>query len=578
MKINYIVLEGFKIFKERIKIDLYRNTLIQACNFQGKTSIAEAIAYGFCGISLNGESRNIEDLINHDSDELRVEINFNDDNDKNHTLIRIKNKKNQVVFLDDEEEPTTQNNINSFIGDPKLFLSCFNLGFFQQELEDSERRNLIVQYAPAIDMIKLFGEISDSSYIEKYNIQTHKTSEYSRLNKLKSQTDEAIKEINVKVNVLLEQNNTDSNEASNYINLDETKEKELKQKIEEMHEMQIHNSQIKAECEMHNQKVLEYNKNVEKAKEIKIKFEQIRDLKPKTLIKDTQKFKEIEDKLLNLIKKEASISIEKICQSCGNELTNEQMEKNIKIKEELNKLIQQVQKNKEEIIKNDQVIEEENNQLINQKNQLQFEVNNIFNLIKEPPKAQLQGMYDLSNYETIKKEYEIIINNNNEIRIKNAKIAEKVNAINDRVKEISNLTQHKNQLEVQSKELESALKALSPSSGIFRKSLEIKSNFIKSELENCSIILEKMQKNGDIKECFEIYFKNTPYRRLSYSEQMLCSLEIAKFLRTQSKKNLPIFIDNKESISNVTKELLDSDQIIYCKVEADKKLEILEIK
>src|SRR5690606_17767587 len=142
--------------------DLYRNTLIQACNFQGKTSIAEAIAYGFCGISLNGESRNIEDLINHDSDELRVEINFNDDNDKNHTLVRIKNKKNQVVFLDDEEEPTTQNNINSFIGDPKLFLSCFNLGFFQQELEDSERRNLIVQYAPAIDMTKLFGEISDS--------------------------------------------------------------------------------------------------------------------------------------------------------------------------------------------------------------------------------------------------------------------------------------------------------------------------------------------------------------------------------------------------------------------------------
>ena len=68
------------------------------------------------------------------------------------------------------------------------------------------------------------------------------------------------------------------------------------------------------------------------------------------------------------------------------------MEKNIKIKEELNKLIQQAQKNKEEIIKNDQVIEEENNQLINQKNQLQFEINNIFNLIKEPPKAQLQGM------------------------------------------------------------------------------------------------------------------------------------------------------------------------------------------
>lgn len=584
MKINYVILTGFKSFKETVRFDLYKNTLIIGDNFQGKTTIGEAIAYAFCGTSLNGESRNIEDLINKDSNKLRVEVNFDDDFGRNHTLIRIKDKKSQSVFLDipEGDETTTQTTINAFIGSPKMFLSCFNLGYFQQELEDSERRALIIEYTPAVDYERLFIEMANEDILRKYGINCKKQEEYHRINKMKSQTDEALKEALIRIKVLEEQNAIDGNAASiNYHPLDETKELQLKASIDELAALEAHNARVSMLYEQYNQKVIEYNANVEKLNVLNAQYQQYKNLvepipyeKTDDYAKHIEEIERLRSQLIPVISIPENMQNNSICPVCGNILS---AEKNAENQNKNIPILELIKKCEEYIRTKSLASYEEFNKYKNdlqKKMQLEAEINYIYQQISTIPQQPQEKLYDISKYANLKEEYDKTVAKNNEIRIKNAEMASKIDSIRNRLKEIENLNVQINLLKIQSEELAMASAALSPSTGIFRKALEIKAEFIRSEFTRCSIILEKIQKNGDIKECFEIYYDNKPYRRLSYSEQVMCSLEIARYLRTHDRKNFPIFIDNSESITKIEdKSLIDSDQVIYCLVKQDHKLE-----
>lgn len=59
--ITRVKMKGFKAFKEEEKeVHLGNTTYIYGANGQGKTSIADAIAYAFCGVSFWGEKvRNV---------------------------------------------------------------------------------------------------------------------------------------------------------------------------------------------------------------------------------------------------------------------------------------------------------------------------------------------------------------------------------------------------------------------------------------------------------------------------------------------------------------------------------------
>ena len=77
-----------------------------------------------------------------------------------------------------------------------------------------------------------------------------------------------------------------------------------------------------------------------------------------------------------------------------------------------------------------------------------------------------------------------------------------------------------------------------------------------------------------MEDCFEIFYDEKPYRRLSYSERVFCNLEIAKFLRKASKKNVPMFLDNSESISSIPKDYINCEQVFLCKVVPGQDLEV----
>ena len=67
-----IKMEGFKKFKEPYSIEFDRFTCISGGNGQGKSTIADAIAYAFCGTPFWGE-KSCDRLLNSESREMYVE-------------------------------------------------------------------------------------------------------------------------------------------------------------------------------------------------------------------------------------------------------------------------------------------------------------------------------------------------------------------------------------------------------------------------------------------------------------------------------------------------------------------------
>lgn len=577
MKLKSMEIEGFKSFKSKTFIEFHEKTLISGENYRGKTSIGEAIAYAFCGTSLNGETRNIEDLINTDSESLKIKILFEDDFGNEHELVRLKDKKNQFAYLDQKDEPATQADINNFIINPDAFLTCFNLGYFQKELEDNKKREIIVNYAPMVDYERLFSEMANIDLIKKYDLNIQKNTEYSRINKLKAQAEEGLKNLSLKAQFIKEEIEKNKKEIKDYyIELEEEKEKKLNQKIQDFHKIESKRKEQERLFADYNQKLKEYDAGIEKIKELKVKYIELESLKLKEDITETKEYKEyqsflekikFDEKINNLIDKEKSLC--KICGSKIKDITKFDSNKNtkdleLKENEKFNKWKNEYKEKLKE--KNDIA------------NKIQYIYEKVKNKPEEPYIEEIKE--DSIDLEILKEEFNKVQEKNNKARLFELEKEKNKAKIKEQELEIKKISEMEKILKIQIDEYSSISKALSPGTGIYRKAVENKANFIKEQFNECSIVLEKMQKNGEIKECFEIFYRGRPYRRLSYSEQIFCNLEIANYIKTNERKSLPVFIDNSESITAFPDvSLIKSDQLIISRVVPGKKIiEITKIK
>jgi hypothetical protein len=88
--------------------------------------------------------------------------------------------------------------------------------------------------------------------------------------------------------------------------------------------------------------------------------------------------------------------------------------------------------------------------------------------------------------------------------------------------------------------------------------------------EKISVRLYEEQKNGELRDTFEIEMDGKPYSKLSTAEKIKCGLELIEVLSKQSGVIAPTFVDNAESILSFTKP---SGQLIVARV-ADTDFEI----
>lgn len=98
--------------------------------------------------------------------------------------------------------------------------------------------------------------------------------------------------------------------------------------------------------------------------------------------------------------------------------------------------------------------------------------------------------------------------------------------------------------------------------------------FLSKHLNSVSIKLEKtVQSTGEIKDCFEILYKEKELKICSTSETIKAGIELSHMIRELSGLDYPVFVDNGESITSYD---VSATQTIETKVVKDKKLSVVK--
>ena len=86
---------------------------------------------------------------------------------------------------------------------------------------------------------------------------------------------------------------------------------------------------------------------------------------------------------------------------------------------------------------------------------------------------------------------------------------------------------------------------------------------INEQLKDVKINTFNIQKNGDVKETFEITMFGVPYTSLNSAGKIIAGVELIQLINKSLDINFPIVIDNKESI---TKDFDVDNQVITLSV------------
>lgn len=156
-RVTALVMEGFKCFADPIKFEFGNLTSITGHNAQGKSSIADAIAFAITGVPFFGGTR-IDRLYHGEGKYIRVRLELLDGEGKPHVLDRRRSDDRMEIAFDGVM--TTQNNLTMLFGERDVFLSIFNPLYFIQVL-GRDGRNLLERYLPAIPHEKVLEALSE---------------------------------------------------------------------------------------------------------------------------------------------------------------------------------------------------------------------------------------------------------------------------------------------------------------------------------------------------------------------------------------------------------------------------------
>lgn len=154
-----VKMEGFKRFKEPYEVNLSRLSYISGGNGQGKSTIADAIAYAFCGTPFWGE-KSCDRLQNSECKEIKVEVRFVDENGEVHTLIRRRNGSNTTITMDTLQ--MRQTDLATQFAEKDIFLSVLNPLYFIERVADSGRE-FLKKLLPPVNQEDVLALLSEST-------------------------------------------------------------------------------------------------------------------------------------------------------------------------------------------------------------------------------------------------------------------------------------------------------------------------------------------------------------------------------------------------------------------------------
>ena len=158
--ITELTLAGFKNYLEPATFVFGNPTVITGGNGQGKSTLADAVAFAVTGLPFFGE-RGIDRLYNDamkQQMELSVRLRFVDQDGAAHELYRLRKNSRMVITYDGYD--IRQTDLTDMFGERDVFLSIFNPLYFIEVLED-DGKNLLERYLPVIPHETVLSQLSE---------------------------------------------------------------------------------------------------------------------------------------------------------------------------------------------------------------------------------------------------------------------------------------------------------------------------------------------------------------------------------------------------------------------------------
>ena len=528
MKILNVKTKGFRAFEDIFETKLYDITNITGANRKGKTNILHAIVWCFLGTSISGDDKIW--LGNKKIDECYVEIQFIDNSENIHTLIRYKDRySNKKSFISLDNKIVKQEDLLNYYQDKKLFLSIINQNYFLSK-SPTDQKALIDKYLPELDIKEIFEKLDDSDKkilgIAPSNINLL----LDDLNDEKKFLENKIKNLQGKI------------DYANQIVYQKIEDKKTFEKEEEL-----------SLC-LQEFSFLRTNNSSSDKEEIKSKIDNLKN----TAKQLNEKIESLRTKFLQEKQKYISIrdSEDEICPTCLQKLNSDS---------KLNTL----ENMKENIIN----LHTERNKLESELKDINFNLNAEnckYNIVcKSEPTDTIKRMQELNEQvKSLEEQKAEIIKFNSLIDAKIEQINKAKNDISNFQAEISNARKNL-ELNKESKKIAQKL---------YINYIEEKMKFANKHLKKVSIkFYSTLKETGEIKEDFIITYDKNELKNLSRSETIATAIEIANMFNKISGVNIPLFIDDSESCQdfNFEQDYYSKDtQIIIAKVIKGENLKI----
>ncbi|AJD29342.1 ATPase [Clostridium sporogenes] len=637
--IKSLSMKGFSKHKQEAVYEFKRNNEVWGENEEGKSTIGDAIAWGFLNSDLNGVERSISHLKNLSSKYTIVKINYSI-GDKEYELIRKSGYANDNgLFVDGTKTTTEKLLAEQFNCDKDLFLCLLNPNYFFS-FTPKKSREFLNKYFKKIPKSKIMKEFSDYEIEiltkEKFNFNNpnislaEKRDDISELEKDLIYTDGMIDSIDLSSIDNSTEKLKDETKLEKQIN-------KLKSAIESILSRNLHTD-------------ISINEDEDVNEKKKLEIEIARTEAKKFIDTDQEKLNKLTSEYKNIRNEYKNVPIEKPMLENINILQNNVINLKNQYKELGNK-INKINKNKTQCPKcgflflstNEQILNELLNSLETIKNngltanhQLEEAINNNekqkkkyiqevneYRKLKENEGKQISKQICHLQQITIKKEKAFQNNKNNklaqlrnQIMLLDTKISAKEQAKAKEIKKIKEQNQNKTielknklaQLEMELNQIQkynnqimlnqklakenkdkiarlkkkkedtnNRISSLKLTIDIIKRfisaKVKLQSSFIKKHLNKAEIIFEKISKtSGEVKDVFEIHYEDKHLNMLSNSTRIRTGIEIRNMLSAISDLNLPMLIDNAESITHFDRPNCQLFQLI---VKKDQPLSII---
>ena len=157
LQIVQLTVTGFSCFADEHSWTFGRRTAVTGHNYQGKSTVADAIAYALTGAPYFG-GRDLDRLQNGSSAGMRVEVTVRTEDGQTHVIRRGRHEGKTFVSLDGVL--MTQERFAERFGSRDLILSLLNPLYFAEVL-GGDGRKLIEQYLPAVPHEAVMEKLSE---------------------------------------------------------------------------------------------------------------------------------------------------------------------------------------------------------------------------------------------------------------------------------------------------------------------------------------------------------------------------------------------------------------------------------